>query len=258
MRARCNARDASRLTLVSALAFVLLVSLATATRVFAQAPAAGTITTASGAVQLQRGGNTVPAGSGTAVDAGDRVITGAGGHAVITLTDGSQLELGESSNLVIDNQALAPAGGRAATQVSLFGGVLRSVVNASGGAPNFEVHTPNAVAAVRGTRFDTAYTEGEARPTFSDCRKFTDVVVYEGVVNVRNPAAPNGMDVPAGYEASVPCALSPMLPGPIGMTGAHAYTASVVGGVPPPGCPAMAACPPPKPPPPPAPIPPPG
>ena len=124
-----------------------------------------------------------------------------GGHAVITLTDGSQLELGESSNLVIDNHALAPTGGRAATQVSLFGGVLRSVVNATGGPPNFEVHTPNAVAAVRGTRFDTVYIEGESRPTFGDCRKFTDVVVYEGVVSVRNPGAATGEEIPAGYEA---------------------------------------------------------
>jgi ferric-dicitrate binding protein FerR (iron transport regulator) len=201
-------------------------------------------------VQLQRGGTTTGAGTGTAVDVGDRVITGPGGRAVITLTDGSQLELGESSNLVIDNHALAPAGGRAATQVSLFGGVLRSIVNATGGAPNFEVHTPNAVAAVRGTRFDTAYNVGEARPTFGDCRKFTDVVVYEGVVSVRNPGAATGTEVPAGYEISVPCNLSPMLPGPIGMTGAHSNLGTVVGGVPPPACPAMSACPPPKPPPP--------
>ena len=147
------------------------------------------------------------------------MVTGPGGRAVITLTDGSQLELGESSNLVIDNHALAPAGGRAGTQVSLFGGVLRSVVNATGGAPNFEVHTPNAVAAVRGTRFDTIYNEGESRPTFGDCRKFTDVVVYEGVVSVRNPGAATGEEIPAGYEVSVPCNLTPMLPGPIGMTG---------------------------------------
>ena len=147
------------------------------------------------------------------------MVTGPGGHAVITLTDGSQLELGESSNLVIDNHALAPAGGRAGTQVSLFGGVLHSVVNATGGPPNFEVHTPNAVAAVRGTRFDTIYNEGDSRPTFGDCRKFTDVVVYEGVVSVRNPGAATGEEIPAGYEVSVPCNLTPMLPGPIGMTG---------------------------------------
>jgi hypothetical protein len=263
MRAIRNARNATRLTLVAALVVVLL-PLTIASPGFSQTPVAGTISTASGMVQVQRATTVAPAGPGSAVNVGDRIITGPGGHAVITLTDGSELELGESSNLVIDNHALAPAGGRAATQVSLFGGVLRSVVNATGGAPNFEVHTPNAVAAVRGTRWDTAYSEGEARATYSDCRKFTDVVVYDGVVSVRNPAASGGLEVPAGYEVTVPCNVSATLPGPIGMTGARGMGAggiaattnppTVVGGVPPPGCP---VCPPgetnPPPPPPPPP-----
>jgi hypothetical protein len=240
MRGISSARDATRLSLISAL-IVALLTLALVGSSSAQT-VAGSISTASGSVTVERGGNTAPAGNGTAVDVGDRVTTGPGGHAVITLTDGSQLELGESSNLVIDNHALAPSGGRAATQVSLFGGVLRSVVNATGGAPNFEVHTPNAVAAVRGTRFDTSYSEGASRPTFGECRKFTDVVVYEGVVTVRKPGASTGEELPAGYELSVPCTLSPMLPGPIGMTGAQSNTGTVVGGVPPPGCPVCPAC----------------
>jgi hypothetical protein len=241
MRGIRDAQDAAGPKLISAF-FVVLLLLAVAVRSFAQTSVAGSITTAAGSVQLQRGGTSTPATTGTPVDVGDRVVTGAGGHAVITLTDGSQLELGESSNLVIDNQALAPSGGRAGTQVSLFGGILHSVVNATGGAPNFEVHTPNAVAAVRGTSFDTAYTEGESRPTFGDCRKFTDVVVYEGRVSVRNPGATTGEEVPAGYELSVPCNLSPMLPGPIGMTGARSNVGTVVGGVPPPACPVCPAC----------------
>src|ERR1700690_3136851 len=136
MRAICDARDATRLTLTFVIA-VVLIPLAIAARGFAQAPVAGSVSTASGAVQVQRAGGLTPIGPGAPVNVGDRMITGAGGHATITLTDGSQLELGESSNLVIDNPALAPAGGRASTQVSLFGGVLRSVVNATGGAPNF-------------------------------------------------------------------------------------------------------------------------
>jgi hypothetical protein len=263
MRARFNLRDSARLTLISALVAVLL-PLAIATQGFAQAPVAGTVSTASGAVQIQRATGLIAAVSGTAVNVGDRVITGVGGHAIITLTDGSALELGESSNMVIDNHALAPAGGRAATQVSLFGGVLRSVVSATGGTPNFEVHTPNAVAAVRGTRWDTAYTEGESRPTYGDCRKFSDVVVYEGVVSLRNTTATNGVDVPAGYEATVPCDVNSTLPGPIGMTGARGMgvggalannPGTVVGGVPPPACPVCpvmpATTPPPLPPPPP-------
>src|ERR1700693_1994079 len=114
MRARCNARDGTRLKLISALiAFLLPLSLVT--RGLAQAPMAGTVSTVSGAVQIQRATALIAATSGTPVNVGDRVITGAGGHAVITLTDGSQLELGESSNMVLDNHALAPSGGGAST-----------------------------------------------------------------------------------------------------------------------------------------------
>ncbi len=262
MRAISDARDAARMRLISAVVAVLL-SLTFAARGFAQAPVAGTISTASGAVQVQRGAVVTGVSPGASVNVGDRVITGPGGHAIITLTDGSALELGESSNLVIDNHALAPTGGRAATRVSLFGGVLRSVVSATGGTPNFEVHTPNAVAAVRGTRWDTAYSDGSARPTYGDCRKFSDVVVYEGVVSLHNTNAPNGIDVPAGYEATVPCEVNATLPGPIGMTGARGLSAAGVllneptgpiGGVPPPPCPVCpimpATVPPPLPPPP--------
>jgi ferric-dicitrate binding protein FerR (iron transport regulator) len=248
MRSIRYARDDARLSTFAAIAIVIL-TLAAAAPVLAQAPArvAGSITSASGSVQLQRGTATTPAAAGTPINIDDRVITGPGGHAVVTLTAGSTLELGESSNLAIDNHTLAPAGGRAATQVSLFSGVVRSIVNATAGTPNFEVHTPNAVAAVRGTRFDTAYTDTETRPTYGDCHKFTDVAVYEGLVEVRNPANATaaGVDVPAGYEVTVPCDTGATLPGPLGMTGAHAGGTAgpgaggptVVGGVPPPACP---------------------
>ncbi|HVN29272.1 MAG TPA: FecR family protein [Candidatus Binataceae bacterium] len=250
MRVICDVRDAARLKSVLTLVVVLLATISAAPG-FAQT-VAGNMTTATGAVQLQRGATVSGVTSGSPVNVGDRVITGPGGHAIVTLTDGSQLELGESSNMVIDNQALAPAGGRAATQVSLFGGVLRSVVSATGGTPNFEVHTPNAVAAVRGTRFDTSYVQGEARPTYGDCRKFSDVLVYEGVVSLRNAATPaGGIEIPAGYEATVPCDVIATLPGPIGMTGAHSLLGGVVGtlGVAPPPCPVCPVMPPTSPPP---------
>lgn len=228
---------------------MLIISVAPLARAQAPGTPAGSVTTATGTVQLQRAGATTPLAPGTAVNVGDRIITGSNGHVIVTLSDGSTLELGDSSNLTIDSHALAPAGGRAATSVSLFGGVVRSVVDATGGAPNFEVHTPNAVAAVRGTRFDTAFSEASTRPGYGDCHRFTDVSVYEGTVALRNPSAVagTGVDIPAGYEATVPCNQGATLPGPLGMTGASAFggaggapgsgAGGVVGGVPPPACP---------------------
>ncbi len=197
--------------------------------------AAGSFSSVSGEVQIQRTGGTIGAASGVGVDVGDRIVTGASGHAVIVLNDQSRLELGPASSITLDEFTIT--GGSTSTRVGLISGVLRSLVNAaSGGAPaNYQVHTPNAVAAVRGTKFDTAYTENVIRPGYQGCERYTDVSVYRGTVNLASLAAPNaGQDVGAGYEATVPCDQPPTTAGPLSMTGAvsldSANAAGIIGG----------------------------
>ena len=240
--------------------------------------AAGSFSSVSGQVQIQRTGATIGAASGVGVNVGDRIVTGAGGHAVIVLNDQSRLELGPASNITLDQFTIT--GGATSTRVSLFSGVLRSLVNAaSGGAPaNYQVHTPNAVAAVRGTRFDTAFTENTIRPGYQGCERYTDVSVYQGTVSLAPLATPNvSQDITAGYEATLPCDRPPTTPGPLAMTGATSLDSATAGGgamfvgavpgssgAPPPSCPVPPACPacapvtppvhPPPPPPPPPPI----
>jgi hypothetical protein len=227
-------------------AFIVLLVLQPAA-VFAQAANAGTLSEVSGTVQLQRGAATIPVTRGMPVEVGDRLITGDDGHVVVLLTDQSTLELSDSSNLVITQHA------GAASQVNLASGVVRSFVNRTvgGAAPNFEVHTPNAVAAARGTLFDTAYTSNVSRPTFGDAHDFTDISVYEGSVDVANAANPTAFtNVPAGYESTVAGTNNATSPGPLGMTGAVSFSApgsrgspgssgaiTPVSTVPPPSCP---------------------
>src|SRR5208282_172875 len=219
--------------------------------------AAGSFSSVSGQVQIQRAGATIGAASGVGVDVGDRIVTGASGHAVIVLNDQSRLELGPVSGITLDEFTIT--GGATSTRVGLFSGVLRSLVNAaSGGAPaNYQVHTPNAVAAVRGTRFDTAFTDNTIRPGYQGCERYTDVSVYQGTVNLAPLATPNvGQDISAGYEATLPCDKPPTTPGPLAMTGATSldsanaggsglFTGTVPGssGAPPPACPVPPACP---------------
>jgi len=252
MRARSDGRDGMRLKLFWPLLAVLFY-FALTTAAMAQAPMAGSISSASGAVQIQRASGLIAATSGTPVNIGDRIITGAGGHAVITLTDGSQLEVGESSNMTIDNHVLAPAGGRAETKVSLFGGVLRSVVSATGGTPNFEVHTPNAVAAVRGTDFLVSFSDGQRRFGYPGCETFTDISVVTGAVAVANMANPNvTVSVPEGFSTTVACGQAPLPPGPSGLENMESGGLAAPGAVtaPPPGAAPAPAPPPPAPPPP--------
>jgi FecR protein len=195
---------------------------------------AGSFQSVNGPVQIQRsGGATIGAAAGVGVNVGDRIVTGVSGHAVIVLNDQSRLEVGPASSITLDQFTMT--GGATATRVSLFSGVLRSLVNgASGGGPraDYEVHTPNAIAAVRGTKFDTAYSENVIRPGYQGCERYTDVSVYQGVVNLAPVGSPNtGHDVSAGYEATLPCDQPPTSPGPLSMTGAVSLdSADAVGG----------------------------
>ena len=78
-------------TLSAAVPFFLgvllnFIALALSASAFAQT-AAGTFSTVSGQVQIQRAGVTIGAASGVGVNVGDRILTGASGHAIITLND---------------------------------------------------------------------------------------------------------------------------------------------------------------------------
>jgi hypothetical protein len=152
----------ARLTVPAALVVAALICFGP--RAWAQAPA-GTVGVADGNVSVVRAGKSIPTAAGTALQVGDKLTTGPKSHLTVNLTDGSQLELDESSTLVLTEYVVNPDGSRASTKLTLLGGLVRSLVHvSSGSAPNFEVHTPNAVASARGTMFDVAYHEGEPPP----------------------------------------------------------------------------------------------
>lgn len=101
----------------------------------------------------------------TALRVGDKLTTGPNRRVSGSLSDGSQLELDDSSTLVLTENVLNPDGSRASTKVTQLNGPMRSLVKVSSGSPpNIEVHTPNAVAAARGTMFDVSYHEGQPPP----------------------------------------------------------------------------------------------
>jgi ferric-dicitrate binding protein FerR (iron transport regulator) len=146
----------------------------------------------------------------------DKLETERHSSVTIDLRDGGQLILTEATSLVIDRTVAG-----ADSTVDLLRGKLRSVVQiAAGRPPQFEVHTPNAVAAVRGTDFETEYIEGKPCPGFPQCLRYTDVGVYQGTVEVRNPTSVKqySVRVGAGYETTVPCELPPAAPVPLGIS----------------------------------------
>ncbi len=163
-----------------------------------------------------------PVVAGMAVHVGDRIAVGAGSKVTIALSDGSTLEAGASSTMVVDEQLLEAGGSRGATRVSLLSGILRAVAKhtSSGNLPNFEVHTPNAVAAARGTDFEVDFIDGKPCPVEPSCSRYTTVGVYTGIVEVTNPTSASGSPaarVTAGYQTNVPCEIPPTSPGPWGV-----------------------------------------
>src|SRR5258707_8269374 len=156
-----------RLTLLRAAALVALMSVQLAigaTAACAQS-AVGTVTEVSGTVNVQRGSASLPATSKMPILLHDRIATQAGSSVKIGLVDDSSLQLGENGVLTIDDSMLVN-GVSAPAKVGLLGGKLHALIQGamrSGSSTTFEVHTPNAVGAVRGTEFDVSYHEGVPR-----------------------------------------------------------------------------------------------
>lgn len=226
-----------RLVALGAIVAFVIGAIAAASPVFAQTGDA-TLTALTGSVRVLHAGKTSSATSGMAVFNGDEIDTGPGASATVTLIDKSTLEIGELSKVRLDIPTRAAAG-TAMSRIHLLAGVVRSyVVHAVSGTPNYEVQTPNAVAAARGTKYDVSYQQGTERPQFKGCLQFTDVSVYDGTVDVANLANPtNTVQVKSGFKSTVPCLLLPTAPAAIvagssiiGTGGAIAAGAALVGG----------------------------
>lgn len=98
---------------------------------------------------------------------GDSLKTGKGEAAAIAFVGGAEMRINENSEFVIDS-----GGGAKPTSVSTKVG--QAWTRLLHGKSQMEVHTPLAVAAVRGTEADV------------DVDKRLSVKVYEGLVDVQN------------------------------------------------------------------------
>ena len=185
--------------------------------------AAGTVSSASGGVQIQRGAAVTAAAPGAPVNQGDKIVSGVEGAAVITLSDGSQLELQPSTDITIDQYT---SGGSTPTRVGLASGTLKSAVHKTPGTPaNFQVHTPNAIVTARGTAFYTSYTPTSPQTgNLPGVSHYTEVAVIEGTVNLAQAAAPDrGVEIAQGTTGTVageeaPDAHRRKFPTPVGCT----------------------------------------
>src|SRR6266481_766289 len=135
----------------------------------------GTITQITGTATIQRGGATIAAVPNMPVMLHDRIVTDANGSLTIGLVDNSSLQLGASSTITIDDSVLVNGVG-APSKVGLLNGDLHTVILGAmrGSSTTFEVNTPNAIGAVRGTDWNEHYDEDEHKES-KGCRQTTEV-----------------------------------------------------------------------------------
>jgi ferric-dicitrate binding protein FerR (iron transport regulator) len=137
-------------------------------------PRAGEVSRVIPAVNLARGGKTIPAAAKTVVNWQDLVNTQVSARARIALDDGSVLNVGSDSSI----QVIKHDAGAQQTELELTYGKLRTqaqkITKPDG---KFELRTAAGVAGVVGTDFFVEYANNAM-----------NVIVFEGLVKVCNLA----------------------------------------------------------------------
>jgi hypothetical protein len=142
---------------------------------------------------------------GTLIHLGDRLQTAADASASIEFADGSVVDVRQQTDLVFDHLSAYSDTGMVDTRLRLSNGRMDIRARpAAGPGSRFEIHTPAAISAVRGTQYRTAAQEAQSA---------TWVEVLEGKV------AATGSDttamVPAAYGTRVLQGDPPMPPRPL-------------------------------------------
>lgn len=125
---------------------------------------------------------------GMDLNEGDEIQTGSGSSVTLEFEDGSLLILRENSDLKLETLESYGRKGVFNTQLKLRRGRSDNRVNPyKKPGSRFEIHTPSATAAVRGTSYRVTVIDQQAMTT----------EVLEGEVNVANEVG--GIGVPGGY-----------------------------------------------------------
>lgn len=115
----------------------------------------GQVKVAKGQVSIERGTQVMPASSGTRLQTGDVLKTGADGSVGLTMTDNSLLSAGPNSILSLDRYEFDPTTSQGQFDASLSKGSLAVISGriAKQSPEAMKVRTPSSILGVRGTEF---------------------------------------------------------------------------------------------------------
>ena len=132
-----------------ALVLMVIASLSGATGAFAQS---GRFTFVTGNVQVQSAGGSVQARSGTEVNPGDIIVTGANGMAQLTMVDQARLSLRSNTRMRIESYPRAASDPPGAV-LNLLGGTLRTFTGllTAVNRDKYSMRTKVATVGIRGS-----------------------------------------------------------------------------------------------------------
>jgi hypothetical protein len=154
--------------------------------------ASGEILALSGTASIQTGGQQRPVAMGDPVQAGDTIDVPQDSKVRLRMNDGSIITIAPGTRVTIDKYDVDDSGTRQEGELTVSSGLLRAVVSAGSGTPNFEVKTATGVAAVRGTDWYID-AQGDA----------TRVYVITGTVSLSDRAGGSSVTIPPMEASSV-------------------------------------------------------
>lgn len=192
-----------RLYIITALIIFILASFTLISSADADAQEAGTITSLKGKVILHRNNAESEAKVNDKIYLHDTIETKADSRVKILFSDDSLLSLAENSKMNIKEYLYKKDDKKGASVINLLEGKLKSIT----GKASFEIHTPTAVAASRGTYF-FAWIYKEVDKIVSS------FAVAQGIIEIRNsdPKIPGMSVVKNGYMGTVRQGVGPGIP----------------------------------------------
>src|SRR6267154_1931180 len=132
----------------------------------ARAEPAGKVLTAGGDALVLRGSQILRISSGSAIESGDQIHTGADGKALIVFTDSGLIWIRSNSDFVVDEYSYANGqGGRESAFFSLLKGGARSVTGLIGrrNRMSYRLRVSVATIGIRGTDFSVVMCQRDCK-----------------------------------------------------------------------------------------------
>ena len=141
-----------------------------------------------------QGGSPIPGSIDTILRSGDSIRTHAGATVILELSDGSELILGENTNLNIAELTQDPQTGGRRSTLKLFWGKMRSLISKGhqGEGASYHVQTPNALVGVK-------FSKPDSEVLYDPNMSTTTVIPHRFDTIVTNLVTNDTVRIPEGF-----------------------------------------------------------